>query len=160
MMTSALPELQQQQPQQRSQVVTTSGDVTHELRLATWNVRGLRQSRRRREIFASLARLSYDIVVLQETGFGAYDDDGRAARRDWSQGRSIWSCSADGLGGVGVLFRSESEVHVDAWADLWPGRLLYVDFTLRPGRGGGGSGPPQEMPGKGQLCTRCHLFAV
>lgn len=42
--------------------------ITHILKVATWNTRGLRQLERRKVIFCTLGRLDWDVVVLQETG--------------------------------------------------------------------------------------------
>lgn len=58
-----------------------------------------------------------------------------------------------------MLLRDCNEVHIDHWVNLEPCYLLYVDCTLRPGRGGGGSGPPSPLRAN-QPCTRCHPLAL
>lgn len=61
--------------------------------------------------------------------------------------------------GKGMLLRDRSEVSIDSWADLEPGHLLYIDFTLQLGRGRGGSGPLSLMQAN-QTVTRCCLLAL
>lgn len=96
-----------------------------QLRITTWNTRGLKQSKRRIEILSSLPSLNQDIFVLQETHIS--DESLRSqAQKAWTLGPSLWSYGEEKTAGVGVLFRSKEDLQIDSVIDAVPGRLLVL----------------------------------
>lgn len=77
------------------------------LKILTWNVRGLRQEDRTREILKYVGNQGNDIIMLQETHFR--NERGGAVQREWTWRPLLWTDKPDGMGGVGLLVRSRSE---------------------------------------------------
>ncbi|KAF7234678.1 hypothetical protein EYD10_18330, partial [Varanus komodoensis] len=100
------------------------------LSLSTWNTRGLRQPKRREEIIPQLAKLPYDITVLQETHI-CNEQQRSHAQRLWSPGPSVWSYGEECGAGVAVLFREKHNLHIDNILEALPGRLIVIDFSLK-----------------------------
>ena len=110
------------------------------LRLLSLNVNGLSGRSKRRTLFAGLARLRHDVVVLQETHLTSDKDGASALRagagagRPWG-GRGFWCHAQTAARGVAVLFRPgfDGDDIKKEFADTH-GRVLRVGW--RDGRTG------------------------
>lgn len=63
--------------------------TTHTLKILTWNVRGLRQEDRTREILRDVGNQGNDIIMLQETHFRNEREGGLQFR---GSGRGVPRC--------------------------------------------------------------------
>jgi exonuclease III len=75
--------------------------------VATFNCAGLREERKRANIFTYLKSISADVVCLQETHCDSRDTAERWAR-EWSRGSCWSSSSTTTYSGVAVLVQSET----------------------------------------------------
>ncbi len=72
------------------------------LSIATCNIRGLREEKKRQGVFSWLRKTNCDIIFLQET-HGHHAKDSFRWGKEWS-GQSIWSRGSSHSRGVSVLF--------------------------------------------------------
>lgn len=98
------------------------------MKLATLNVRGLRDRVKRTAVFLSLKSLSFDVCFLQEVHL-KNGEDVVAFTRDWDKGGSRWSVGGVHSSGVGILFGNR-EMSVEECNVIVPGRALCVDVCF------------------------------
>ena len=72
------------------------------LKIGTFNVRGLRKSKKRCRVFNYLHQKHYDIVFLQETHFDI--NMSKIVKNQWG-GTVVASCGNTDSKGVAILFR-------------------------------------------------------
>lgn len=98
--------------------------------IATINVRGLRGTQKRRQVFNYLKSSEYSVVCLQETHHKSSDQD--KWEKEW-EGKSAW-CHAIGGGyahaGVGILFRKYLNVEIIQIEEDYDGRILRVTVEI------------------------------
>ena len=91
------------------------------LKLATVNVRGLRDQNKRYNVFQTLRNENFDVIALQETHC---DSD---TKKDWTDewgGECIWSTFSNDKAGVAILFNPKLDVKIlDTKIDNF-GRIL------------------------------------
>ena len=98
------------------------------LKICSLNVRGIRGSHKRKQLFQWLRENKFDIICLQETFFNA--DILETIQREWS-GKMYHSLSNSVHSkGVSIIFRSRLDVtHLSTYKDM-DGRRLLVNFKL------------------------------
>lgn len=95
------------------------------LNFLSLNVRGLRDSEKRRALFFSLDTMVFDVAFLQECHLKDGQDI-RTFSKEWTSGASYWSIGNVHSDGLGVLFKDKGFIMED-FVSLVPGRLLVVD---------------------------------
>ena len=97
------------------------------LRVATINVQGLRDSKKRLGVFTSLQRSGFDVIALQETHSDASVIE--QWQREWS-GLSCWSAASSTSAGVGILFSDRLPISVRHEVTDSDGRLIRVTVEI------------------------------
>ena len=96
------------------------------LHVATLNVSGLRNDKKRKSVFTWLRSLGYDVIFLQETHCHLRRDEKRWSL-EWD-GQSIWSKGTNKSRGVAVLFNRNNIYNFQNVAIDSCGR--YISFDL------------------------------
>ena len=79
--------------------------------IATINVNGLRDNRKRNQVFSFLKNSKYDVICLQETH--QLGSDKKRWAREWGgKDRSAWSNSNDATCRLAVLFRPQLNINI------------------------------------------------
>lgn len=97
------------------------------IKFVTYNARGLRQSSKRRQVFAFMHVQKFDVIFLQETHSATCDEN--YWRNEWG-GKMFFSHGSMRSKGVCILFNPSlhvqmvrTECHVD-------GRYVILDITI------------------------------
>ena len=98
------------------------------LKICTYNVRGLRQSKKRRQVFAYLHRSKKDIYLLQETHSVVRDEN--YWQSEWG-GKIIFCHGSSTSRGVCILLHPTLEYKIHRYVSCSNGRLLIVEVTIR-----------------------------
>ena len=98
------------------------------LSVATCNIRGLKDDKKRRGVYSWLRRTKCDIIFLQETHCH-HNKDSYKWSREWT-GQSIWSRGSSHSRGVTVLFNENSKYDVRNKIIDPNGRYILFDFYL------------------------------
>ena len=86
------------------------------------NVNGLRNPRKRQNIYHWLEKQHYDVICLQETHCGDSDTE-----NDWKQergGKSVWNNGTNTLKGVAILFRNGLNIEIESENLSDEGRII------------------------------------
>ncbi len=97
------------------------------MNIATINVNGLREIKKRAEVFEVVKQKKVDVIMLQET----HSDLRNAA--DWAvewDGVSVLSHNTSLSGGVAILFAKSFSPHTYQVDEFVKGRLLKVRATF------------------------------
>uniref|UniRef100_A0A668RZ55 exodeoxyribonuclease III n=1 Tax=Oreochromis aureus TaxID=47969 RepID=A0A668RZ55_OREAU len=97
------------------------------IKIITFNVRGLQSDKSRKRKVDFLKRLDYDILCLQEMRLKTHADICELTKM-WNTGHSIISIGEDSSDGVGIFFKKDT-VNIIKRRDIIPGRLLLVDCS-------------------------------
>lgn len=100
-----------------------------QIKVATFNVRGLKMAERRTAVFFSVRDLYYDVLFLQECHLENERDVERFSK-EWTLGPSFWGVGNVRADGVGILFFSW-EMMVETSGVIVPGRVIFVDAKWR-----------------------------
>lgn len=100
-----------------------------QIRVATFNVRGLKMAERRTAVFLSVRNLKYDVLFLQECHL-ENERDVESFSTEWTLGPSFWGVGNVKADGVGIIFFSW-ELMVEASGVIVPGRVIFVDARWR-----------------------------
>ena len=99
-----------------------------ELKLCTYNARGLRQCRKRRQVFAYLHKQNKDIFFIQETHSSQNDE--RYWKAEW--GGHIVFCHGSTISrGVCILFNPALDFTISRTVTCDNGRLLLLQVTVK-----------------------------
>ncbi len=98
------------------------------LSIATCNVRGLREDKKRHGVFNWLRKTNCDIIFLQET-HGHHVKDSFKWSKEWS-GQSIWSRGSSHSRGVSVLFNRNVKYDIRNKIVDPNGRYIIFDLYL------------------------------
>lgn len=96
------------------------------------NVRGMRDSVKRRVVFDFVDSLRVSICFLQEVHLRDKGDVGNFSR-EWTKGDSVWSVGGVHSTGVGILF-GVKEIKVDDVFVIVQGRIMGADITWGTGK--------------------------
>ena len=101
--------------------------MTSDLHLISFNARGLRQPKKRRQLFSFLHNRKADIILLQETHTCVNDET------QWTQewGNSIlFSHGSTNSRGVAIMFKPHSPCTIGKVTTHPFGRYIIVDLTI------------------------------
>jgi len=98
------------------------------VRICSLNTNGIRDSRKRAQLFTWLRIKKFDIIFLQETHCNSYRDS-KLWEKEWG-GSCFWSFGSNKSRGVAIMFREglpfdKHMLYYDA-----VGRLIVLDITL------------------------------
>ena len=98
-----------------------------DIKLCTYNARGLRQNRKRRQVFAFLHKQNKDIYFIQETHSVLSDE--RYWRSEW--GGCIVFCHGSSTSrGVCILFNPRLDFNIHSTVVGDNGRALFMEITV------------------------------
>ena len=98
-----------------------------DLTCITYNVRGIREDKKRREIFHYLAKKKFQIIFLQET----HSTEMSISNWKIEWGTKIWAAHGDNKSkGVVILFARDLKVEVHNISQLEDGRCLILYVTI------------------------------
>lgn len=95
------------------------------LKIATWNIRGIKSLSLRQAKIEMLLNTTFDIIFIQEMRLNTIDDV-EDVYKLWSKGKSVISIGEDTADGVGILFKNQ-QVEIVRTREIVPGRLLMID---------------------------------
>lgn len=99
-----------------------------DLKLCTYNVRGLRQNKKRRQVFTFLHRHKQDIYMMQETH--SLPRDEIYWTNEWG-GRIVFCHGSSASRGVCVLFHPKLVFEIHRIVNCQNGRLLIIEVTVK-----------------------------
>ena len=101
--------------------------MSNVIKIASFNVRGLRNFRKRRQVFSYLHRRHFQIILLQETH--SIISDERCWQNEWG-GKIVFCHGNSNSRGVCFLFNPSFSHDVkDCYSDNF-GRLLMIDLYI------------------------------
>ena len=92
------------------------------------NVNGMRNPRKRQNIYHWLEKQHYDIICLQETHCGDSDTE-----NDWKQewgGKSVWNNGINTSKGVATLFRNGLNIKIESGNLSDGGRIILLKLNI------------------------------
>ena len=103
------------------------------LKLATLNVRGLRNQTKRQFLFSFLEQQNLDIIALQEVHFSSQDIEKWG--NEW-EGQSFWHRGGTNTAGVALLFKKNLDCKVEVTDRDFNGSIMcakttFQDFTFQ-----------------------------
>lgn len=98
-----------------------------ELKLASFNVKGLNIETKRRSIFVRLKAKKYDIVLLQETHSTPSSES--LWKCQWG-GKNIWSHGESGSRGVAILYKRGLDIQLLSQERDHEGPYILVKVKL------------------------------
>ena len=98
------------------------------LKICTYNVRGLRQSKKRRQVFSYLHRSKTDIYLLQETHSVMSDEN--YWQNEWG-GKIVFCHGSSTSRGVCILFHPTLDFIIHRCEPCNNGRLLIIEATVK-----------------------------
>ena len=102
--------------------------MNNHLKIATYNVRGLNDIKKRKRIFEYLNLERYDLVALQETHFTSKDTTD-IVRREWD-GTSVFAPGGYNSRGVGILISSRVNGKIIKTLTDKEGRIIAIDLKI------------------------------
>ena len=97
------------------------------LKFATYNVRGLKNDKKRRDVFSYLSSKNFDIICLQETH--AEEIDRKKWEKEW-RGKIFQSLGSNKSKGCAILLSEKMDTTiVQAHENLENGRLVKLEFS-------------------------------
>ena len=97
------------------------------VKMLSLNVRGMRDTCKRRVVYDFVDHLHVDICLLQEVHLRDIGDVAKFSR-EWTKGDSIWSVGGVHSTGVGILF-GVKEIRVEDVFTIVQGRIMGADIT-------------------------------
>ena len=102
------------------------------IKIASYNVRGVKNDKKRREIFEYLHAKKYDIVCLQETHYD--ETDKKKWEKEW-KGKIFHSIGSNRSKGCAILVKETmTTATLQVQQNLENGRLIKMEFTSEDGR--------------------------
>lgn len=98
-----------------------------EVKFATYNVRGLRNSLKRVDIFKQLLKNKFSVIALQETHCTADVVD--IWKEEWP-GESVWTLGSPTHAGVAFLFHPDLDIEIINNFEAIPDRILRLNVKL------------------------------
>jgi len=98
------------------------------LKVLSLNCNGLREEKKRNQVFQRCKLSGGDIVFLQETHI-VNREDRQNWNREWG-GKGIWSHGSDHGRGVGILLHPKLDCEIVRFAHDWEGRSVVVDVDI------------------------------
>ena len=103
------------------------------LKLATLNVRGLRNQTKRQFLFSFLEQQNLDIIALQEVHFSSKDIEKWG--NEW-EGQSFWHRGGTNTAGVALLFKKNLDCKVEVTdrdfnGSIMCAKITFQDFTFQ-----------------------------
>ena len=98
-----------------------------EVKILSLNVRGMRDTVKRRVVYDFVEQLHVGICLLQEVHLRDMGDAVKFSR-EWTKGDSIWSVGGVHSTGVGILF-GVKEIRVEDVFTIVQGRIMGADIT-------------------------------
>ena len=102
--------------------------MASQIKCLTLNVRGLKDSKKRREIFYWLRKQKHDVIFLQETHCHSKKLE-YCWTREWD-GQSVWGLGTNNSKGVAILFNRNHLYDVSTVFKDPNGRIIVVDLNV------------------------------
>ena len=98
-----------------------------ETKIATLNVRGLGNTKKRKEMFEWLKTKQYDIYMLQEVHYKK--EFNTTWKSDWGN-TCVFSGNKSNSEGVAILFNSKHSIEIKQELEIIEGRILLVTIKV------------------------------